>query len=67
MSIEYDGDILYVLTDMAAWKIVFFDRKQCYKLFHCPFGGEKDDNGAGKKSQISQTGGCRKIVILRNI
>ena len=51
MSIEYDGDILYVLTDMAAWKIVFFDRKQCYKLFHCPFGGKKMTMEQAKKAR----------------
>ena len=36
---------------MAAWKIVFFDRKQCYKLFHCPFGGKKMTMEQAKKAR----------------
>lgn len=41
IQMEFDEENMYVLTDMAAWKITYGYRKDCYKLWHCPFNGEK--------------------------
>ncbi len=40
IQIEYDGTDLYVITDMAAWKIVYVHRYDWFKLLHCPFDGK---------------------------
>lgn len=37
---EYDGSDLYVLTDIAVWKIAYGYRYDCFKLLHCPFNGK---------------------------
>lgn len=41
VQIEYDGTDLYILTDMAAWKISYECHQGWYKLWHCPFDKEK--------------------------
>ncbi len=38
VTVKYDGTDLYVLTDVAAWKIAYGYRHDCFKLLHCPFG-----------------------------
>ena len=35
VQIEFDDTDLYILTDMAAWKISYVQHR--YKLLHCPF------------------------------
>ena len=40
LQIEYDGTDLYVITDMAAWKIAYGYHYDCFKLLHCPFNGQ---------------------------
>ena len=40
VQIEFDDTDLYVLTDIAVWKIVYRDRSDWYQLYHCPFDGE---------------------------
>ncbi len=40
IQIEYDGTDLYVLTDMAAWKIAYGYHYDWFKLLHCPFDGK---------------------------
>lgn len=40
IQMEYDGTDLYVLTDMAAWKMAYVNRYDCFKLLHCPFDGK---------------------------
>ncbi len=37
-EIEYNDTDLYVITDMAAWKISYVNRYNQFRLFHCPFG-----------------------------
>lgn len=37
---EYDGSDLYLLTDIAVWKIAYGYRYDCFKLLHCPFNGK---------------------------
>lgn len=37
ICIEYDGTDLYVLTNMAAWKIAYGHHFDWFKLLHCPF------------------------------
>ncbi len=37
IEINYDGTDLYVLTDIAAWKIACVKHFDSYKLLHCPF------------------------------
>lgn len=39
IQIEYDGTDLYVLTDMAAWKMAYVNHYDWFKLLHCPFDG----------------------------
>ena len=41
MEIAYDESALYILTDMAAWKIVYRPRRDWFQLFHAPFQGQK--------------------------
>ncbi len=38
VNIQYDGTDLYVLTDVAAWKIAYGYHYNWFKLLHCPFG-----------------------------
>jgi len=38
VQIEFDDTNLYILTDMAAWKISYIQYR--YKLLHCPFNGK---------------------------
>lgn len=38
VQIEFDDTDLYILTDMAAWKISNVQHR--YKLLHCPFDGK---------------------------
>ena len=38
VQIEFDDTDLYILTDMAAWKISYVQHR--YKLLHCPFDGK---------------------------
>lgn len=40
IQIEYDGTDLYVLTDMAVWKIAYGYHYDWFKLLHCPFAGK---------------------------
>lgn len=40
IQIEYVGTDLYILTDMAAWKIAYGYRYDWFKLLHCPFDGK---------------------------
>lgn len=40
VQIEYDGTDLYVLTDMAVWKIAYGYHYDWFKLLHCPFDGK---------------------------
>ncbi len=40
IQIEYDGTDLYVITDMAAWKIAYGYHYDWFKLLHCPFDGK---------------------------
>ena len=37
VQIEFDDTDLYILTDMAAWKISYVQYFDRYKLLHCPF------------------------------
>ena len=37
VQIEYNENELYVITDIAAWKIKYDTHQEWYKLFHCPF------------------------------
>ena len=37
VQIEFDGTDLYILTDIAAWKISYVEYFDRYKLLHCPF------------------------------
>ena len=37
VQIEFDDTNLYILTDMAAWKISYVEYFDRYKLLHCPF------------------------------
>ena len=37
VQIEFDDTDLYILTDMAAWKISYVEYFDRYKLLHCPF------------------------------
>ena len=37
VQIEFDDTNLYILTDMAAWKISYVQYFDRYKLLHCPF------------------------------
>lgn len=39
IQIEYDDEDLYILTDIAAWKISYNYYLDRYKLLHCPFDG----------------------------
>ena len=40
VQIEFDDTDLYILTDMAAWKISYIQYFNRYKLLHCPFNGK---------------------------
>jgi len=40
VQIEFDDTDLYILTDMAAWKISYVQYFDRYKLLHCPFDGK---------------------------
>lgn len=40
IQIEYDGSDLYIITDIAAWKIAYGYHFDWFKLLHCPFDGE---------------------------
>ena len=40
VQIEFDDADLYILTDMAAWKISYAQYFDRYKLLHCPFDGK---------------------------
>lgn len=40
LQIEYDGTDLYIITDLAAWKVAYAYHFDWYKLLHCPFDGE---------------------------
>ena len=37
VQIEFDDTDLYILTDIAAWKISYVEYFDRYKLLHCPF------------------------------
>lgn len=37
IQIEFDNADLYIITDMAAWKIAYGYHFDWYKLLHCPF------------------------------
>lgn len=37
VQIEFDDTDLYIITDMAAWKISYVEYSDRYKLLHCPF------------------------------
>lgn len=37
IQIEFDNTDLYIITDMAAWKIAYGYHFDWYKLLHCPF------------------------------
>lgn len=39
IQIEFDDKDLYILTDIAAWKIAYGYHFDWYKLLHCPFVG----------------------------
>lgn len=39
LQIEFDNTDLYILTDIAAWKIAYGYFKDSYKLLHSPFDG----------------------------
>lgn len=41
IQMEYDGTDLYVLTDLAVWKIAYSYHYKWFKLLHCPFSGAK--------------------------
>lgn len=41
LQIEYDGTDLYILTDIAAWKIAYGYHYDWFKLLHCPFSERK--------------------------
>lgn len=41
IQIEYDGTDLYILTDLAAWKIAYGYHFNWFKLLHSPFSEEK--------------------------
>ena len=41
VQIEYEGTDLYILTDIAAWKIAYGYHFNWFKLLHCPFDGTK--------------------------
>jgi len=49
VAIEFDGTDLYILTDMAAWKIAYGYHYDWYKLLHCPF-----DEGALTMEQAKE-------------
>lgn len=38
IQLEYDRTDLYILTDMAAWKITYSSKYDRFKLLHSPFG-----------------------------
>ena len=40
IQIEFDNTDLYIITDMAAWKIAYGYHFDWYKLLHCPFGDQ---------------------------
>lgn len=40
LQIEFDNTDLYIITDMAAWKITYRYHNDWYKLLHCPFVGQ---------------------------
>lgn len=37
VQIEFDDTDLYIITDIAAWKISYVEYSDRYKLLHCPF------------------------------
>lgn len=39
IQIQYEGTDLYIITDIAAWKIAYGYRADRFKLLHCPFNG----------------------------
>lgn len=39
IQIEFDDTDLYILTNIAAWKIAYGYHFDWYKLLHCPFAG----------------------------
>lgn len=41
MELEFEGSDLYILTDIAAWKIAYGEYTGRYKLLHSPFDEKK--------------------------
>lgn len=40
VEIEFDGTDLYMITDIAAWKVAYGYHFDWFKLLHCPFEGQ---------------------------
>lgn len=41
IQVGYDGNNMYIMTEVALWKITYYEDSECYKLYHCPFDGNK--------------------------
>lgn len=60
IEIKFDENTLYIITDVAAWKIVYNHHKKNYKLYHSPFGGKKITIKDAKKARYHIQYDCSK-------